>query len=107
MGCSRCTELTERFQIAPEFLKRMKRDPSGKGFTHLGKDGVLRTISGDYEVLDARGLDPEQIKFFLDWTPDELVKKEEFDNVDGTKVTGHEALFHPAPGILLKKPEGL
>lgn len=97
--------LLEQLQIAPEYLKQIKRDPSGRGFTHLGKDGVLRTISGDNEVLDARGLDPEQIKSFLAWMPDELLKKEEFDHVDGTKVTSHEALFHPAPGILPKKPE--
>ena len=38
----------------------MKRDPTGRGFTHLGKDGVLRTISGNYEVLDARDLVPNR-----------------------------------------------
>ena len=30
-------------------VKHMKRDPSGGGFTHLG---VLRTVSGEYEVFD-------------------------------------------------------
>ena len=49
----------------------MERDPTGGGFTHLGKDGVLRTISGNYEVLDARGLSPEQINAFLDVMPDD------------------------------------
>lgn len=48
-------------QLLPDFVKDVKRNPSGKGFTHLGKDGVLRTLSGNYEVLDARGLIPEQI----------------------------------------------
>ncbi|RHZ63045.1 uncharacterized protein CDV56_103601 [Aspergillus thermomutatus] len=88
----------------PDFVKHMKRDPSGKGFTHLGKDGVLRTISGDYEVVDARGLDPEQIKDILDVMPFEQAQKEDFYGVDGTKVTSQEALFHPAPGILPTKP---
>jgi hypothetical protein len=83
----------------------MKHDPSGGGFTHLGKDGVLRTVSGEYEVLDASGLTPDQIKGFLDVMPLELGQKEDFRDVDGTKVTSHEALFHPAPGILPKKPE--
>ncbi|GFG13787.1 hypothetical protein IFM5058_06623 [Aspergillus udagawae] len=88
----------------PDFVKYMKRDPSGKGFTHLGKDGVLRTISGDYEVVDARGLDPEQIKNILDVMPFDQAQKEDFYGVDGTKVTSQEALFHPAPGILPTRP---
>jgi hypothetical protein len=83
----------------------MKRDPSGKGFTHLGKDGVLRTISGNNEVLDARGLDPEQIENFLNFYPAGEIQKEDWHGVDGTKVTSYEALFHPAPGILLPKRE--
>jgi hypothetical protein len=82
----------------------MKRDPSGKGFTHLGKDGVLRTLSANDEVVDARGLAPEQIQSILDTFPSELVQKEDFRGVDGTKVTSHEGLFHPAPGILPTKP---
>ncbi|RHZ65499.1 uncharacterized protein CDV56_106926 [Aspergillus thermomutatus] len=91
-------------KILPDFVKHMKRDSSGRGFTHLGKDGVLRTISGDYKVLDARGLNPEQIKNILDFMPEE-VQKVDFRDVDGTKVTSHEALFHPAPGILPTKPD--
>lgn len=82
----------------------MKRDPSGGGFTHLGKDGVLRTISGNYEVLDARGLTPEQIQKFLSVVPLESGQEADFRDVDGTKVTSEEALFQPAPGILPKKP---
>lgn len=83
----------------------MKHDTAGEGFTHLGRDGVLRTISGNYEVLDARGLSPEQIKGFIDVMPATLVQKEDFDGVDGTKVTSQEGLFDPAPGILPKNPE--
>ncbi|GFF33347.1 hypothetical protein IFM46972_03861 [Aspergillus udagawae] len=89
----------------PNFVKHMKRDPTGRGCTHLGKDGVLRTLSGDYEVLDARGLNPEEIKQILDTMPPQMarmVQKEDFRDVDGTKVT-EEALFHPAPGILPAK----
>jgi hypothetical protein len=89
----------------PEFVKHMKRDPTGRGFTHLGKDGVLRTISGNYEVLDARGLSPEQMNAFLDVMPDEFAEKADFRDVDGTTVTSQEGLFHPAPGILPTKPE--
>ncbi|KAJ6086677.1 hypothetical protein N7467_005591 [Penicillium canescens] len=92
-------------RVVPEFVKHMKRDPTGRGHTHLGKDGVLRTISGNYEVLDARGLSPEQINTLLDVMPDELVEKADFRDVDGTTVTSQEGLFHPAPGILPTKPE--
>jgi hypothetical protein len=42
---------------------------------------------------------------FLDAIPLELGQKEDFRDVDGTKVTSHKALFHPAPGILPKKLE--
>jgi hypothetical protein len=85
----------------------MKRDLSGKGFSHLGKDGVFRTISGNGEVLDARGLNPAQIKDFLDLLPPAALKGEisieDFRGVDGTKVASYEALFKPAPGILPEK----
>ncbi|KAF7128326.1 hypothetical protein CNMCM5793_002868 [Aspergillus hiratsukae] len=92
-------------RLLPDFVNDMKRDPSRKGFTHLGKDGVLRTLSGNYEVLDARGLTPEQIQNILDRFPPERIQKEDFRGVDGTKVTSQEGLFHPAPGILPTKPD--
>ncbi|KAF9892980.1 hypothetical protein FE257_000572 [Aspergillus nanangensis] len=92
--------------ILPDFVKHMKRDPSGGGFTHLGKDGVLRTVSGDREVVDARGLTPAEIEFFLKVVPLEPGQKEDFQGVDGMKVTDHDALFHPAPGILPAKADG-
>lgn len=84
----------------------MKRDPSGHGFSHLGKDGVFRTLAHDYTVLDARGLNPGQIAEFLALMPLELepTKEEDFRGVDGTKVTNHKDLFDPAPGILPSKP---
>ncbi|KAE8332812.1 hypothetical protein BDV39DRAFT_199812 [Aspergillus sergii] len=82
----------------------MKRDLSGGGFVHLGKDGVIRAISGSYEVVDARRLTSEQIKDILDIMPPTVVRKEDFHGVDGAKVAGHDALFHPAPGILPERP---
>ncbi|KAE8310025.1 hypothetical protein BDV41DRAFT_579995 [Aspergillus transmontanensis] len=97
-------KLTTRQVILPDFVKDMKRDPSGGGFVHLGKDGVIRTISGSYEVVDARRLTPEQIKDILDVMPPTVVRKEDFHGVDGTKATGHDALFHPAPGVLPERP---
>ncbi|OQE18677.1 hypothetical protein PENSTE_c017G02578 [Penicillium steckii] len=90
-------------RLMPQYAKHMKRDPSGKGYIHLGSDGVLRTISGNDEVLDARGLDPEQIENILKVMPAGSSQREDFRDVDGTKVTSHEALFHPAAGVLPPK----
>lgn len=83
----------------------MKRDPSRHSFTHLGKDGVLRVVTPDNEVLDARPLNPTEITALLDSIPAFMPDAGDFQGVDGTKVTSREQLFFPAPGILPKKPE--
>lgn len=76
----------------------MRRDPSRKGFMHLGKDGVLRTLSAEYEVIDAKGLNPEQIKQMMD-SLSNPADKGEFDGVDGTTLP-KEQWYDPAAGIL-------
>ncbi|KAL7935965.1 hypothetical protein V8C35DRAFT_296487 [Trichoderma chlorosporum] len=81
----------------------MQRDPSGKGFMHLGKDGVLRTLSAEHKVVDAKGLNPGQIKQMLDSLP-VTVDKEEFDGVDGTTLP-EEQWYSPAAGILPQKSQ--
>lgn len=78
----------------------MRRDPNG--CTHLGKDGVLRTLSAEYQVVDARALNPAQIKQVLDALPS-FMDKEGFDGADGTKLP-EEQWYNPADGILPKKP---
>ncbi|KAK6446268.1 hypothetical protein ACSS6W_005793 [Trichoderma asperelloides] len=87
-------------RIPPDFFRDMQRDPNG-GFTHLGRDGVLRTLSAEYQVIDARALNPEQIKQALDFLPTFTDKG--FDDVDGTKVP-EEQWYNPADGILPQKP---
>ncbi|KAJ9162365.1 hypothetical protein NKR19_g1304 [Coniochaeta hoffmannii] len=82
----------------------MKRDPNGKGFSALGRDGVLRTFDAEYNILDAQGLSPRQIKSFLDAGPYDAEAEKQFRGVDGRKVTGEEGLFRPDPSILPKKP---
>lgn len=92
----------------------MKRDPDG--FTHLGKDGVLRKMSKDYTVLDARGLTPDEIKEFTTilshrmMHPDSRKELEDslraLEGVDGSKVTSYEGLYNPKEGILPSKPSG-
>ncbi|KAL6901161.1 hypothetical protein GGI43DRAFT_404168 [Trichoderma evansii] len=79
----------------------MRRDPNG-GMTHLGRDGVLRTLSVEYQVVDAKALNPEQIKRLLDVLPS-FMDQEGFDGVDGTKLA-KEQWYNPADGILPKKP---
>lgn len=78
----------------------MQKDPNGS--LHLGRDGVLRTLTADYEIVDARGLNPEQIKQMLDPMPS-CMDKEGFDGADGTKLP-EEQWFNPAEGILPQKP---
>ncbi|PTB40220.1 hypothetical protein M441DRAFT_70047 [Trichoderma asperellum CBS 433.97] len=88
-------------RIPPDFVRDMQRDPNG-GSTHLGRDGVLRTLSTEYQVVDARALNPDQIKQVLDFLPS-VMDKDGFDGVDGTKVP-KEQWYNPADGILPQKP---
>ncbi|KAI9163916.1 hypothetical protein HJFPF1_05548 [Paramyrothecium foliicola] len=75
------------------------------GFTHIGKDGVLRVIhSQTYEVIDARGLRPQEITELLDFLPKDKMVAEDYQGLNGTKVTSYEDLYRPAEGILPKKP---
>jgi hypothetical protein len=42
-------------------LRGLKHDLSLMGVLSLGKDGVLRSLTADRDVVDAIGLNPEQI----------------------------------------------
>ncbi|KAK0384515.1 hypothetical protein NLU13_8601 [Sarocladium strictum] len=77
------------------------------GISHLGKDGVFRTMSKDYNVIDAKGLTPDEIQQFLAILPYEVRNTDEakeLANVYGSKVTSYQGLFEPEEGILPKKP---
>jgi hypothetical protein len=63
----------------------------------LGKDGVLRNLNGDREVLDAVGISPKLIKAFLDHMPPAY--RNGFDGVNGTK-TLREQWFNPDKTLL-------
>ncbi|KAI1498858.1 hypothetical protein F5X99DRAFT_392001 [Biscogniauxia marginata] len=88
---------------ARQVLRSLERDPTGKGFSALGVDGVLRTFSADYTIVDARGLTPAQIKEMLDSRPWSKDAEDAYRGADGTKVS-QEGLFNPPPEILPKKP---
>ncbi|KAM0272289.1 hypothetical protein ACHAQH_008714 [Verticillium albo-atrum] len=94
---------TTRFD-SRKIFETMKQDPTLKGFFHVGLDGVIRSMSGDYTVLDARGLSAAELAGYVAMFPMTPEEKEKFRDVDGSNVTDHAELYHPAPGILRKKP---
>jgi hypothetical protein len=75
------------------------KDPTS--IINLGKDGVLRNLSGDREVLDAVGLRPSLIEAFLSRLPEDW--RQGYDGLDGSKIpkelwykpNNPEALFPP------------
>lgn len=84
-----------------EAIRSLKLDP--EGVVMLGHDGVMRSFDGTYErnVVDAIGFSPAQIKSFLDRFPEPWTQETEdkFRGVDGRKVIGEEALYHPADDL--------
>lgn len=79
-------------------LRGFKEDPTS--CISLDKDGVLRNLNGDREVLDAVGISPKFIKACLARIPPAY--RNGFDEADGTKIP-KEQLFSPDK-ILLPKP---
>lgn len=86
-----------------KILKPLQHDPTLNGILHLGKDGVLRSLSADREVVDAVALRPELIKALLDRMPYNAQNEIEYRGADGTKVP-HEQWFHPEDKSLLPPP---
>ena len=67
-----------------------RRDP--KGVSHLGHDGVLRSLDADRTaVLDVRRLSPDEIKEFA--TPFDQATKDALVGVDGRDVTDEAQLW--------------
>ena len=82
-------------QEVSSILRGFKRDPTS--CISLGKDGVLRNLNGDREVLDAAGLSPKLIRALLDRMPPAY--RNGSDGVDGTK-TPREQWFNPDKTLL-------
>ncbi|KAJ6441420.1 UDP-galactopyranose mutase [Purpureocillium lavendulum] len=80
-------------------LRNLKQDPTLLGVTSLGKDGVLRTLTADRDVVDAVGLPPRLVKAMLDRTPYDPQNEVTFRGVDGTTVPT-ELWWHPDKSIL-------
>lgn len=78
---------------------KLKGDPDGHSGTSLGKDGVVRSVhSVTNEVIDAKGLSPDQIKEFLDIMPVAFRKTMNYDGVDGRNVP-HEEMYRAPPKV--------
>ncbi|KAL3445893.1 hypothetical protein BJX65DRAFT_280563 [Aspergillus insuetus] len=86
---------------AKEIMSSLKHDPTGRGFTHLATDGVLRSFDGDRKVVDYRQLSPEEIQIVLHIYPPHMREqiKDKFVGVDGRNVKDEEALWNPGEEI--------
>ncbi|RMJ19113.1 hypothetical protein CDV36_001244 [Fusarium kuroshium] len=77
--------------------RRLPVDPLG---VHcLGRDGVMRSVTANRQVLGAVPLEPRLIKASLDILDYDEELEAEFRGVDGTKAP-KEHWFEPPPGIL-------
>lgn len=76
---------------------RLPLDPLG--IEHLGKDGVLRSLTADRKVLGAQPLNPRLIKAYLDRLDYNAETEAAYRGVDGT-VVPTEQLLNPPSGIL-------
>ncbi|KAL2826766.1 hypothetical protein BJY01DRAFT_229557 [Aspergillus pseudoustus] len=90
---------------AKEIMSSLRRDPEGRGFTHLATDGVLRTFDGDRNVVDYRQLSPEEIRTVMQVFPQQWRDqvKDKFVGVDGRDVTDEEQLRYPSEELVPRR----
>ncbi|RSL57007.1 hypothetical protein CEP53_006612 [Fusarium sp. AF-6] len=94
-GLSPARKQAQRDLIAVS--RRLPVDPLG---VHcLGRDGVMRSVTANRQVLGAVPLEPRLIKAFLDILDYDEELEAEFRGVDGTKAP-QEHWFEPPRGIL-------
>ncbi|KAE8405036.1 hypothetical protein BDV37DRAFT_282271 [Aspergillus pseudonomiae] len=79
-------------------IRNLKASRDSAAFL-LGTDGVLRSLTGDYDVIDAIGLPPRLIKAFLDRDVFDQEIEDMFRGSDGTKVP-QEQWWKPDPSLL-------
>ncbi|KAL2843414.1 hypothetical protein BJX68DRAFT_243949 [Aspergillus pseudodeflectus] len=92
---------------AQTIMSSLRRSPSGRGYTHLACDGVLRAISGDNKVVDYRRLSPEDIQTVMQVFPQKYRDqvKDKFVGVDGRDVTNEEQLWNPSEELVPRRKE--
>ncbi|KAK6369446.1 hypothetical protein LTS17_009789 [Exophiala oligosperma] len=76
--------LSEEQQEFSKIMSSLKLDPMG--VVCLGKDGVLRSLTADRDVIDAVALAPKHIKAMLDRMPFSQEAENIWRGVDGTTV---------------------
>lgn len=85
-------------------IGRLKTEPDGRCFHSLSTDGVVRVWHFDtWEVIDAVGLSPAQIKEWLERRPFDQAKEDKFRGVDGRGVS-KEAMFNPPHEVIPERP---
>ncbi|KAL9088583.1 MAG: hypothetical protein Q9165_006103 [Trypethelium subeluteriae] len=80
-------------------IEHLKQDQSLLGCVSLGKDGVLRSLTADRDVVDAVGLRPSLCAALLKRIPPGVMNKADYEDADGTKVP-KEAWFNPEKSSL-------
>ncbi|RDA93580.1 hypothetical protein CP533_6167 [Ophiocordyceps camponoti-saundersi (nom. inval.)] len=82
-----------------KILKGIKHDVTLLGVLSLGKDGILRSLTADRQVVDAVALSPPLIKAMLDRMPFDRQNEIDYRGVDGRNVP-REQWFHPDKHLL-------
>ncbi|KAH8689060.1 hypothetical protein BGW36DRAFT_309174 [Talaromyces proteolyticus] len=82
-----------------QLLRGIQHDITLEGVLSIGRDGVLRSLTADREVVDAVGLRPELIKAMLDRMPFNPQNEIDYRGVDGTSVP-RDQWFHPDRKLL-------
>ena len=91
--------LNEDQQELSRIPRALRDDPTFMGCRSLGKDGVMRSLTADRDVVDAAAISTKLIKAFLDRMPFDSKTQDDFRGVDGTQVP-RKQWFHPDKSIL-------
>ncbi|OGM47937.1 hypothetical protein ABOM_002717 [Aspergillus bombycis] len=86
-------------QELSNIMRNLKSSSDGTASFVMRADGVLRTLTSDYDVVDAIGLPPRLIKAFLDREVFDQDIEDMFRGADGTKVF-QEQWWKPDPSLL-------
>jgi hypothetical protein len=91
--------LSEDQQELSKILRALRQDPSLMGCISLGKDGIMRSLTADRDVVDAVAFSPGLIKAMLDRMPFDQKMEDDYRGVDGTNLP-REEWFHPDKSLL-------
>ncbi|KAK5116692.1 hypothetical protein LTR62_007366 [Meristemomyces frigidus] len=81
---------TEETKDVLDTIRGLKKDPSGRGISHIGDDGVIRTYDQHGTVLDYAQLDASQLDAYISNLPPLLQPHEAHLREVYTNVSGHD-----------------